>query len=119
MIGIFELYKDKIMEKIVAKADFENILAGDKPVMVDFWATWCGPCRKIAPYVEELAGEYEGRVAIAKCDIGEGEGQQIAMENGIRSIPTLLFFKDGKLVDRHTGGDIDKAGIAAKIDALL
>ena len=104
------------MEKIVTDANFAEIIGGGMPVMVDFWATWCGPCRMIAPIVEELAGEYEGRVVIGKCNVDEC--QEIPMKYSIRNIPTLLFFKDGELVDRMVGA-APKSEIAKKIDAIL
>ena len=84
--------------------------------MVDFWATWCGPCRAIAPVVEELAQEYEGKAVIGKCNVDECD--DVPMKYGTRSIPTLLFFKNGELVDRLVGAS-SKSAIAQKIDALL
>ena len=104
------------MEKIITDANFAEILNTDKPVMVDFWATWCGPCRALAPVVDELAAEYEGKAVIGKCNVDECD--EIPMKYGIRSIPTLLFFKNGELVDRLIGA-APKAGIAAKLDALM
>lgn len=86
------------------------------PVMVDLWATWCGPCRMIAPLVEELASEYDGKVVIGKCNVDEN--QEVPMKYGIRNIPTLLFFKNGELVDRMVGA-ASKADIAKKLDTLL
>jgi thioredoxin 1 len=82
-------------------ANFESVINGGKPVFVDFWATWCGPCRLIAPIVEELAPSYEGRAVIAKMDVDNN--QQVPMKFGVTSIPTLMMFKDGKLVDRMIG----------------
>ena len=85
--------------------------------MIDFWATWCGPCRSIAPIVEELATEYEGRVIIGKYNVEDGD--DLSVEYGIRSIPTLLFFdKTGNMVDKHVG-TITRDAFVAKIDALL
>ena len=104
------------MEKIITDANFAEILNTDKPVMVDFWATWCGPCRALAPVVDELAAEYEGKAVIGKCNVDECD--EIPMKYGIRSIPTLLFFKNGELVDRLVGA-APKAGIAAKLDSLI
>ena len=104
------------MAKVITDANFAETLNTDKPVRVDFWATWCGPCKAIAPVVEELAEEYEGKAVICKCNVDECD--DAPMEYGIRSIPTLLFFKNGELVDRHVGV-ASKADIAAKIDALL
>lgn len=104
------------MAKIITDANFAETLNTEMPVMVDFWATWCGPCRAIAPVVEELAGEYEGKAVICKCNVDECE--DVPMKFGIRSIPTLLFFKNGELVDRLVGS-APKATIAAKLDSLL
>ena len=104
------------MELQVTDSNFKDILATDKLVMVDFWATWCGPCRAIAPFVEELANEYEGRSVIAKCNVDEC--QEVPVQYGIRNIPTLLFFKNGQLVDKMVGA-APKSDLAKKIDSLL
>lgn len=104
------------MEKIITDANFSETLNTDKPVMVDFWATWCGPCRALAPVVEELAGEYEGKAVIGKCNVDEAD--EVPVKFGIRNIPTLLFFKNGELVDRMVGA-APKSEIAAKLDSLL
>lgn len=104
------------MEKIVNDANIAEILASDKPVMIDFWATWCGPCRMLAPTVEEIAKEYEGKAVIGKCNVDEAS--ETPMKYGIRNIPTLLFFKGGQLVDRLVGA-VPKNEITAKLDALL
>lgn len=104
------------MEVKVTNENFESLRAGSLPLVVDFWATWCGPCRAIAPIVEQLAKEYEGRVVIAKCDVEEAE--DVASEFGIRNIPTLLFFKGGKQVDKFVGA-CTKAKLQEKIEALL
>ena len=84
--------------------------------MVDFWAPWCGPCRMIAPVIEELAADFEGKANI--CKVNTDEEQDIAVKFGIRSIPTIMFFKDGKMVDQVVGAQ-SKQALAQKIDALL
>ena len=104
------------MALTITDANFAEILNTDKPVVVDFWATWCGPCKAIAPVVEEVAAEYEGKAVVGKCNVDDSE--DTPMTYGIRSIPTLLFFKNGELVDRHVGV-ISKADLASKIDSLL
>lgn len=104
------------MEKVITDANFAEILNTDMPVMVDFWATWCGPCRALAPTVEEIAKEYEGKAVVGKCNVDDSE--DVPMKYGIRSIPTLLFFKNGELVDRIVGA-APKADITKKIDSLL
>ena len=96
--------------------NLKDYLAGDKPVVVDFWAEWCGPCRVIAPMVEELAKAYEGQVAIGKMDVEDCPNT--TEEYGIINIPTLLFFKGGQLVDKMVGA-AQKAVIEDKIKALL
>lgn len=104
------------MEKIVNDSNIAEILSSDKPVMIDFWATWCGPCRALAPIVEEIASEYEGKAVIGKCNVDESS--DTPMKYGIRNIPTLLFFKGGQLVDRLVGA-VPKSEITSKLDALL
>lgn len=104
------------MEKIITDANIAEIINGDKPVMIDFWATWCGPCRALAPSIEEIANEYEGKAVIGKCNVDEAS--EAPMKYGIRNIPTLLFFKNGQLVDRLVGA-VPKSNITAKLDALL
>lgn len=95
-----------------AKSEIES----GKPVVIDFWATWCGPCRRVAPIVEELAEQYEGQVLIGKYNVDEGS--DLSGEYSIRNIPTLLFFKGGQLVDRHVGS-ASKAILEEKIKSLL
>lgn len=94
----------------------EEVLEAGVPVLVDFWAVWCGPCRMVAPIVEELAGEYAGRAKVAKIDVDAA--QKTAAEFGIRSIPTLLVFKDGKVADQIIGA-VPKKQIADKLDAAI
>lgn len=104
------------MEKIVTDANFAETLATDKLVVVDFWATWCGPCRALAPVIESIAQKYEGKAVIGKCNIDENE--EAPMQFRIRSIPTLLFFKGGQVVDKIVGLS-SETEISAKIDSLL
>jgi thioredoxin 1 len=100
----------------ITDASFKDLLNDGKPLVVDFWAEWCGPCRMIAPIVDELATEYEGKVTIGKVNVDENE--DLPMKYGIRSIPTLLFFKGGQLVDKHIGG-ATKEMLEEKIKALV
>ena len=96
--------------------NFETeVLGSDQPVLVDFWATWCGPCRTIAPTIEELASEYDGKAKVVKLDVDNNP--QTAMKYGIRSIPSLLFFKNGRPVDQMVGV-VPKKVLAEKLDAL-
>lgn len=104
------------MEVTITNENFEQLKNGNLPLVVDFWATWCMPCRKIGPVISELAEEYEGRVIVGKCDVEDND--DIAIEFGVRNIPTVLFFKDGKLADRLVGAHI-KGDYKEKIDALL
>ena len=101
----------------VTGADFEQeVLKSTIPVMVDFWATWCGPCKQIAPAVDDLATEYAGKLKVLKVNVDEE--QEISERYGIQSIPTLLFFKDGKQVDRIMGA-YPRRQIAEKIESVL
>jgi thioredoxin 1 len=101
----------------VTDQDFEGqVLQADNLVMVDFWAPWCGPCRAVAPILEELAGEYEGRVVIAK--VNTDDNPEYAMKFGVRGIPTMILFKDGKEIDRIVGAR-PKADYKTKLDELV
>ena len=93
----------------------DEVKNADQPVLVDFWATWCGPCRMIAPTIEELAGEFEGRAKVGKMDVDQNP--QTPMQYNVRSIPTLLFFKDGQVVDEFIGV-ANKKMLAQKLEAL-
>jgi len=104
------------MEVTISSENFESLKNGAQPLVVDFWATWCGPCRMVGPVISELAQEYDGRIVVGKCDVEENEA--LAMEFGIRNIPTILFFKGGQLVDKIVGAQA-KARIQEKFDALL
>lgn len=105
------------MEINVLDSNFKEVVLESKlPVLVDFWATWCGPCRMVSPYVEQLAKEYEGKAVVVKCNVDEA--QQIPMQYGIRNIPTLLFFKNGEIADKMVGAST-KAAIEEKLKALL
>ena len=104
------------MEVTITTENFETLKNGDLPLVVDFWVTWCGPCRMIGPIIAELAKEYDGRIVVGKCDVEEND--DIAMEFGIRNIPTILFFKNGEVVDKMVGAAA-KAKIQEKFEALL
>lgn len=94
----------------------EVVLNSDKPVMVDFWATWCGPCKALIPVVEDVAAEYEGKAVVVKCNVDEAA--DAPMEYGIRNIPTLLFFKGGELKAKLVGS-VTKSAITAELDKLM
>ena len=94
----------------------ETVLNSDKPVLVDFWAAWCGPCRMLGPIIEELHGDYDGKAVVGKVDVDNN--QQIAMQYGIRNIPTVLIFKNGEVVDKFVGV-AHKASIAEKLNSFL
>ncbi|MBO6143642.1 MAG: thioredoxin [Prevotella sp.] len=104
------------MEVTITKENFESLKNGGQPLVVDFWATWCGPCRMVGPIISELAEQYDGKVVVGKCDVEENE--DLAVEFGIRNIPTILFFKDGQVVDKLVGAQA-KDKIQAKFEAML
>lgn len=101
----------------LTKENFQSeVIDADVPALVDFWATWCGPCRAIAPVVEELASQYEGKLKVGKVDVDAQ--QQLAAEFGIRSIPTLLLFKDGKMAEQIVGA-VPKKQLEDKVQKIL
>ena len=102
--------------EIVTNNNINDILASEKPVMIDFWASWCGPCRVLSPTVDEVAKEMEGKVSVAKCNVDDAD--EIAAQFGIRNIPTLIFLKGGPPVARMVGV-VSKEDIVAQLEALL
>ncbi len=101
----------------ITDSNFEEVvLKSDKPVLIDFWAEWCGPCRMVGPVVEELAGEYEGKAVIGKLNVDHNP--ETAIKYGIRSIPALLYFKNGEVVDRQVGA-VPKNILEGKLTAQL
>ncbi len=101
----------------ITDANFEDeVLKSQIPVIVDFWAEWCGPCRMVGPIVEELGKEYEGKVSVGKVDVDSNPG--VSAKFGIRNIPTILFFKNGEIVDKQVGA-VPKQVLAGKIEGLL
>ena len=104
------------MEVKITNENYESYKNGSLPLVIDFWATWCGPCRMVAPIIEELANEYDGKVTVGKCDVEEAD--DIAAEFGIRNIPTIVFMKDGKILDKIVGA-ASKSKIEEKIKVLI
>lgn len=104
------------MATVITNTNISEVLAGPLPVMVDFWATWCGPCRMLSPTVDDIAAEYEGKAVVAKCNVDDAD--EVAMQFRIRNIPTLLFFKNGELAERLVGV-VSKQEIAAVLDSLM
>jgi thioredoxin 1 len=101
---------------VLNDANFDATINSDKPVLVDFWAEWCGPCKMIGPVVEELAGDYEGKAVIGKLNVDENPN--VTARYGIRSIPTLLVFKGGQIVDKQVGA-VPKSVLAQKLEAQV
>ena len=104
------------MEVTITNENFESLKNGSQPLVVDFWATWCGPCRMVGPVISELAEAYDGKITVGKCDVEDNE--DLAVEFGIRNIPTILFFKGGQVVDKVVGAQ-PKAKLEEKFQALL
>ena len=104
------------MEVTITKENFAELKAGNLPLVVDFWATWCGPCRMVGPIIEELAKQYDGKIVVGKCDVEDNE--ELAAEFGIRNIPTILCFKNGEVVDKLIGAQ-SKAKFEEKFEAML
>ena len=100
----------------VSDANYKEVLAAGNPVVLDFWAEWCGPCRMVGPIIDELADEYEGRITVGKVNVDENDA--IVGEYGIRNIPTVLFFKDGQVVDKQVGAT-QKSAFVEKMNKLL
>lgn len=99
------------------ESNFDSeVLKSEKPVLVDFWAEWCGPCRMIAPIIEEMHAEYAGKAVLGKVDVDSAPS--IAAKYGIRNIPTILFFKNGEVVDKQVGA-VPKTTLEQKLTALL
>lgn len=101
---------------ILTDANFNETINSDKPVLVDFWAEWCGPCKMIGPAVEELANDYEGKAVVAKLNVDENP--ETTAKFGVRSIPTLLVFKNGQIVDKQIGA-VPKSVLAQKLQAQV
>lgn len=104
------------MEVTITNENFESLKNGELPLVIDFWATWCGPCRMVAPIISELAEKYDGKIVVGKCDVEEAE--DVAMEFRIRNIPTVVFMKGGEVVDKMVGA-ASKDKFEEKFQALL
>lgn len=104
------------MEIEITNENFEQYKNGELPLVIDFWATWCGPCKAIAPVIAQLANEYDGKIVVGKCDVEAAD--DVAMAYGIRNIPTILFIKNGEVVDKFVGAG-NKAKLQPHFEALL
>ena len=104
------------MAQEINSQNFEALITSGQPVVVDFWATWCGPCQMVGPFIEELAHEYEGRVVVGKCDVDQDS--DLPGQFNVRNIPTILFFKGGQLVKKLVGAQ-SKEVLKAAIEELL
>ena len=104
------------MEIEITTQNFDEVISQGKPVLMDFWATWCGPCKRLGPIIEELAAEYDGKAVVGKCDIEEND--DLTEKFGIMNVPTVVFLKDGKEVDRAVGLAM-KNVYEEKLNALL
>ena len=100
----------------ITEDNFDNVMNTDKPIMIDFWAEWCGPCKMVGPVVEEMAGEYDGKAVIGQVDVDSNP--DLSIKFGVRSIPTMLFFKDGEVVDKQIGA-VPKSVLTTKLNAQL
>ncbi len=100
----------------ITEANFDTIIKTEKPVMIDFWAEWCGPCKMVGPVVEEMAGEYDGKAVIGQVDVDNNP--DLSIKYGVRSIPTMLFFKGGEVVDKQIGA-VPKSVLTNKLNAQL
>ena len=104
------------MEVTITSENFGSLKNGNEPLVVDFWATWCGPCRMVGPVISKLAEKYDGKIVVGKCDVEDNE--DLASEFGIRNIPTILFFKGGDVVDKVVGAQ-SEAKLDEKFQTLL
>ena len=101
----------------ITDANFDEVVMNsDKPVVVDFWAAWCGPCRMVGPIIDELHSEYDGKAIVGKVDVDQNPS--VSAKFGVRNIPTILFIKNGEVVDKSVGA-VPKAQLASKLDAIL
>ncbi len=100
----------------ITSQNYKELIESGKPLVIDFWAEWCGPCRMVSPIIDELAQEFDEQVVIGKCDVDNND--EVSAEFRVRNIPTILFFKGGQVVDKQVGATTKEA-LAAKVKALL